>query len=608
MQNQNLVNCIISFLPIKDIINLSQTNKKLNSILNNKNNNKINYLWREECNKAFYLDDELKKPLDEINENDKGMNIDWKENFLNFISYKKIISNEISKDIFNILLVHCYLPKIRKTIPNIESDFSSEHQKHFYDAIKEENELYQYYNIYLGKENNEKKLKNPKLPFGHFLENFHFYSNQIKSNKMDLIVLEKLFNYLNEVNITINQINSEPLKFVFWLQKIIYFYCQLHLGYIYKYEKDNRRFLNEYINRHNSLIDVALYLNDEYEHINVTMNYLYLDIFNTQNLGRKFSIYNMILSIWYRNVYLILENDINQNLSFTMDNMLDEKMNLSSFSNDHDTTVDSNFILDDEDEEIKDNKSLIESITNAILDFSIGEFNSNYIKHTDLNINEHYENCENIIGYKISNMIVNKIKNGEDFSKLKNLISYQEFCSSSFSLDDEKNLKIIPRTQFNIMKKSISLIRDYIQEELKEKYSKYINYYNFEDDEMEIEYKTPLESKNEKVNQEIKNIKLFLTCLSKHLIKDNQKLNKIINKFILEDGKKIINLVEQITLFYYEELEKYDNSNKTIESLIKKNLRVFKSCLLSEHSEMEKDERKMDTFSNNENKIVILNH
>lgn len=85
-------------------------------------------------------------------------------------------------------------------------------------------------------------------------------------------------------------------------------------------------FLNEYINRHNSIIDVALYLNDKYEHINVTMNYLYLDIFNTQNSDRKFSIYNMILSIWYRNVYLILENDINQNLSITFDNMLDEKL------------------------------------------------------------------------------------------------------------------------------------------------------------------------------------------------------------------------------------------------------------------------------------------
>lgn len=242
MQNQNLVNYIISFLSIKEIINLSQTNKKLNSMLNNKNNNKVNNLWREECNKHFYLDEELKKSSDEINEYDKGMNIDWKEYFIAFIKYKNIISNEISNDVFNILLVHCYLPKIRKTIPNIESDFSSEHQKHFYDIIREENELYHYYNIYFGKENNENILKNPKLPFGHFLENFQFYSNQIKCNKLDLFVLEKEFNYQNEVNITLNQINSEPLKFVFWLQQIIYFYCQLHLGYIFKYEKDNRRF------------------------------------------------------------------------------------------------------------------------------------------------------------------------------------------------------------------------------------------------------------------------------------------------------------------------------------------------------------------------------
>jgi hypothetical protein len=338
------------------------------------------------------------------------------------------------------------------------------------------------------------------------------------------------------------------------------------------------------------------------------MNYLYLDIFNTQNSDRKFSIYNMILSIWYRNVYLILENDINQNLSITFDNMLDEKINLSSISSEHDTTIDSNFISDDEDEEIKDNKSLIECTTNAILDYSIGEFNSNYIKHTDLNINEHYEKCENIIGEKISNMILNKIKNGEDFSKLKNVISYQEFYSSSFSLDEEKYLKIIPRTQFNTMKKSIFLIRNYIQEELMEKYIKYIQYYNFEDREMEIEDKNLFESENKKVNEEIKNIKLFLSSLSKGFKIDNQKINTIIDKFLLDDGRKIINLVEQITLFYYEELEKYNNSNKLIESLIKKNMRIFKSSLLVEHSEIGKDERKMDVFFNSENNGITLNH
>ena len=156
------------------------------------------------------------------------------------------------------------------------------------------------------------------------------------------------------------------------------------------------------------------------------------------------------------------------------------------------------------------------------------------------------------------------------------------------------------------MKKSISLIRDYVHEELIEKFSKYIKDYDLEDDEMEIDY-NPLEPKNEKVKIEMKNIKLFLSNLSIDLNKDNQKRNKIINKFLLDDGRKIINLVEQITLFYYEELEKYDNSNKIIESLIKKNVRIFKSCLL-EHSEMEKDERKIDTFMNNENNQVILNH
>ena len=158
------------------------------------------------------------------------------------------------------------------------------------------------------------------------------------------------------------------------------------------------------------------------------------------------------------------------------------------------------------------------------------------------------------------------------------------------------------------MKKSIFLIRNYIQEELMEKYIKYIQYYNFEDREMEIEDKNLFESENKKVNEEIKNIKLFLSSLSKGFKIDNQKINTIIDKFLLDDGRKIINLVEQITLFYYEELEKYNNSNKLIESLIKKNMRIFKSSLLVEHSEIGKDERKMDVFFNSENNGITLNH
>ena len=123
MLNKNLLNYIVSYLDLKAILDLSQVNKKLSLLLDNKNNDKINNLWREECNKTFYTDENNLTILEEINIKDKGIKFDWRQIYKQFVIYKQSISNEISNDIYNMLNIHCYLPKLRKQISDIKNIF-----------------------------------------------------------------------------------------------------------------------------------------------------------------------------------------------------------------------------------------------------------------------------------------------------------------------------------------------------------------------------------------------------------------------------------------------------------------------------------------------------
>ena len=64
MDNNNLLNLIIKFLPLKDIINLSLVNKNLQNSLNNKRNHFVNFLWKEQCDNDFYNNETREKIID----------------------------------------------------------------------------------------------------------------------------------------------------------------------------------------------------------------------------------------------------------------------------------------------------------------------------------------------------------------------------------------------------------------------------------------------------------------------------------------------------------------------------------------------------------------
>ena len=194
------------------------------------------------------------------------------------------------------------------------------------------------------------------------------------------------------------------------------------------------------------------------------------------------------------------------------------------------------------------------------------------------------------------------MKYGEDFSNLKNLISFQETNDLVFSLDYEKKLKVIPRTQLYLMNMTIFSIKNLIVDELNEKYIRFIQNYNELNNEMEIE----LDSKNENVKKELNNIKNYLIMISKKYNLKEEKIGMLVNKFMRKDGKKIIDLACKISLFYYEEIKKYSESNKSIETFLEK--RINWICTLNESSKNENKESHKIAYINYENNNVILNH
>jgi hypothetical protein len=73
MGNLNLLNLIIRFLPLKDIINLTLVNQNLYFSLNNKKISLYKFYMKEECDNHFY------------NNEISGTVINYSNNFFSFI-------------------------------------------------------------------------------------------------------------------------------------------------------------------------------------------------------------------------------------------------------------------------------------------------------------------------------------------------------------------------------------------------------------------------------------------------------------------------------------------------------------------------------------------
>jgi hypothetical protein len=290
------------------------------------------------------------------------------KNFENFFCRSMLLEHlnlnedmEVTESLFSsILKEFISLPKLRKYNKLVEHGSNSIHQKHNYEFLFEQQDLYDYYeNQYKNISSVSINFSNPiysqvkreDLPFSKCLQNFseiymmyHQYDDlpsKLKLAKFRWYCNDKEFLRKNSKDINsqpINLGNDLPLNSVFQLiaNKILNF-CKFSSQYLQKFKFDENMFysskklsgsifknldennfriildqifLNEYIKRSKSFFEAASTLNEEMENFNVLINYLYESFFPNYPCFPKFSIYRFMVTTWNSEVLapLVEEN------------------------------------------------------------------------------------------------------------------------------------------------------------------------------------------------------------------------------------------------------------------------------------------------------------
>lgn len=542
MNNQHLIELIIEFMELKDIIQLSFVNKFLNSVLDNKKILYINDLWREKCDDKFYNNEKFEKIRDKnVFSNDNIEFFNWKDLYKKFVNNKKkFCVGEISNDIYRIMKIHLYIPKIRKSIPYFENQFFSKHQIFFLD------------------------FKYLEMKYINIKQNINYVQLFIEYKE----ILVDIFNYQNLGHYEISKINNNDIQFIIWLYHTISLFCLLNYQYLLTIKKNEKIFLNEYLERYNNFVDIALLLEDKYININKNLNTLY-----NWNFGNKkfFSIYIMIYNIWYNKVYIKLANIINNSIYLIMDN------NIFNELKDIDECSTNISILNVDEYEIRDNITLINDIGISILDFSIDKYNVMFINHTHLKVNIYYEQYEKIILSWIYNFIEKTLKNNKNWKEyILNWLNIFLLLSDKKDIGyilDKKNIFFITRTKYFLLEKIIIFLNPFIKKEIDICLFNFIKSIKSNDNNIEkCEQENYLglnELVKKKVMEEENYIKQYLNNLFKNILNVSNS-GDLINTFFAKNGQLIIEFIRKLSIIYYQTLEKMENLNNIIDKLIPK--------------------------------------
>ena len=533
MNNENLLRIIIEFIPLKDVINLSLVNRNLNILLNNETNHFVNNLWKEQCDNDFYYNGMRDKLINKdcfLDEHEHLFN--WKELYKRILFNKTKFKNEkITNEIYKIIKMHTYLPKIRKKVKYIENDFFSKHQFFFLD----------YKNVNFQKTN----LNNNKI---------------IEYYKQYISIFENIFSYQNLNNYEISNIQNNEIQFIIWLYQTISLYCILNYEYINSIDKDKKIFINEYLERYNDFVDIALLLEERFGNLNNKLNFIYNIILKKES---NFSIYTMIFNIWYNQVYLKLIKYINNSVTWIFDEYLKNTFKNENINSTNITSFQNN------NDDLKDNSYLINEIGSGILDFSIDSKNVMFINHTNLKVNSLYEEYENILLYMIENFLKNEIFIQNDWEE--NLL---EWFNSFFFLEEknelfseEKSINLISRTKYFLISKIIDFINPFVKAKLDKIFINYITNLNFSDIKDCHKFEDNLDLSDivkKKIENEEKNIKNYLYELSSKQLKNINDIDKIIYNFKLKNGKSIFDFIIKLSKKYYQTLEQMESLNNKI--------------------------------------------
>lgn len=613
---EHLLTKIIMYLKPEDILSFSSCNKAIYKKLNPCTNIAINITFCRYTNrKCFEMDEDYNK-IDEINliDNCWKSNINWKLYLVQINKhFKEYPDIEISKKVLDVFRTKLYLNDLRKENPHLEYFNSSCHQVFCYDWKFRETCNSNYYGHFInnnyiqnrGINCKEIKILRENLPFEYELKNFINVYFEIKKNKEYKDVIDNIINY-NFENLekiyenaknNVNKINK-IIYFLLWLNKSLIVYSVNTYESIIRFQndKDCNTFLNDFNDNYNNFTNVSLLLNQNFQNINIIINYLNMYIMNNNNICYNFSIYELARNIFKKKVYDKVSETVLQKTTillnkYKFDN-INEISNQDENNNDsmdceelNETDESSNMSFFEIDEE-KNDKEILENIINNLLDININKYNANAINHSLVKLSTEYEQIENLVNEKFCQFIQEKLNEEKPALELFEIIEKTlESNKNEYFLvkQNSSTLKVINRTRKNLLKGTFKTMCNYILPNILKDFNSHLKINN---DERQLKlnaheimyknsYKCDLSNLSNKammeieakVKEEINNIK---SCIYEKNIKGynvNDTI-KLVNEYMDNDGIEIVLLVKKMIYFYFKEMQIYEEKDKKIFNIL----------------------------------------
>ena len=597
---KNLVTNIAKFQELDDMFSFKKSKNKINVILSAKNNDDVNGIFFNNYMKMFLSEDDEENTEKRIEYNlDIEINkTNWEEKFKEaneHLEKMKTLGDELMKSMDFIFKYKIYLPDLRKSNTFVEFVNSTIFMMKFYDFNKLETMEKCYYDKYINKEyimdSTGNKAIVPLRKNQHYekeLLNLRESFNEIKGNKRYIKILTEQIMEYNYISIEneykdmkkedLEKIN--PIISFVWLVTIYFkFYLIYVKASIIRIKNNSKKFLTEFIKQQNGVTNVILFLNNNFNNVNIIINYWYKFLNKNEKSEKKFTLLNLFLKMYKEYIYnSLIDGVIDEFDKYLKHYKKEEEKNESIKKNamiidsgDSDSlnsTNDSSYSSDEESMEQCEEYSIvdiIEDLGNCILDMELNEQNAKGINHTGFLLSDKYEKYEtvliNSIKRKLENLKETEALNiFEEIKPLLETIKNPRFLSC-------KNVKLINRTKKKLTEAATKILVDYATNKfnITNKNYKYVSpVENFNDFSEKGERNI-----KEKAENELNIIKNMLKEKFMNTGKVPKEIEELVNSYVDKNGDDIVILAKKVIYFFYKEKQFYKENNKKIIALLK---------------------------------------
>ena len=635
--NPNILLIISKYLPIKDVVFLSILNKTVYKKFDPEKLPQLNSLYRNEFCKIYYDDDEkenifsndynIKNPYENLLADFQKTKQNWQKMSSHFYFNLRNCPNlDYGKLIYELFKDHLYLPDLRKESKFLEFSNSSLHQKFCYDFLFSFRIKGNYFAKFFDPGNNVQQIipKSKNLPLENELINFKVFVNDLQNNNEYKNIILKLINYnfntLNDIY-NKNKYKNNFIQLILWINYtiIIFVKALYEIVVINNKPKNNKKFLTEFISKHNDFINFALLLNKKFENINIIVNLVY-NYQITQKEKANFSLYKLCEKIFrnyfYNNINNILLEKFDKHVKNYFSTQFEKISELMKNRNLYDDeqyfeddieiiSEDENGLKDSFEEDLYTDKQIIEEIINHVLDNEINENNAHLINHTDIKLSINYKNFEEVLIKNFINEINIYLKEEKPLSIIYRLVKYFVILDDNFMpLNEENPLSLIRRTKYLMLQKSSKILFDYVISNLYSNFENYMkdisNKFNCGKCGLDNESLSYL-SENSKKSC-IENYEKDINSIKNLLVNKYKNHDEYINQYLNTNPNDFICFMKNMVSFYYTQLGIFIDRNTIVVDLNKNgfgvnNLIYLDKGLGKENSfELQKNELKeLDT-------------